>query len=151
LAPDPRSPIPFVVGRITVSSVLRARRNSGSHVAHIQYQTGAYEMRPTINLLPWLLRRKWGGAVVVTFHDLRVPYLFPKAGPVREWANRLLARTADAVIATNPEDAEQLVSWGVKRVRLIPIGSNIPDNPPDGYNRAEWRTSHNIEPGTTLL
>src|SRR5439155_8762790 len=66
-------------------------------------------------------------------------------------ANRLLARTADAVIATNPEDAERLSSWGVKRVELIPIGSNIPDNPPDGYDRLAWRAAHGIEPGTILL
>src|SRR5207248_6379335 len=52
---------------------------------------------------------------------------------------------------TNPEDAERLASWGVKRVRLIPIGSNIPDNPPDGYERAAWRATHGIEPDTTLL
>jgi glycosyltransferase involved in cell wall biosynthesis len=140
-----------VTERITVSSTLRALRGSRSRIAHIQYQAGAYEMRPTVNLLPLLLRRAWGGATVVTFHDLLVPYLFPKAGPVREWANRLLARTVDAVIATNPSDTARLRSWGARRVRTIPIGSNIPDNPPEGYNREDWRTARRIGPETTLL
>ncbi len=149
--PGPRSLIPFAVERITLPSALRALRGCGARIAHVQYQSGAYEMRPTINLLPLLLKRLWGGSVVVTFHDLRVPYLFPKAGPLREWANRLLARTADAVIATNAEDAKRLASWGVKRVRLIPIGSNISDNPPGDYDRAAWRIAHDIEPTTTLL
>jgi glycosyltransferase involved in cell wall biosynthesis len=108
-------------------------------------------MRPTVNLLPLLLRRAWGGKSVVTFHDLLVPYLFPKAGPVREWANRLLARAASAVIATNPEDAERLRSWGVKRVELIPIGSNISNNPPVDYNRDAWRAAVGVGPDTILL
>src|SRR5207249_160970 len=99
---NPKSKIPLLAPRITISATLRALRGTRSQIAHIQYQTGAYEMRPTVNLLPLILRRRWGGPTVVTFHDLRVPYLFPKAGPVREWANRLLARTADVAIATNP-------------------------------------------------
>ncbi len=146
-----RSLIPFESERITLPAALRALRGCGARIAHVQYQSGAYDMRPTINLLPLLLKRLWGGSVVVTFHDLRAPYLFPKAGPLREWANRLLARTADAVIATNPEDAARLASWGVKRVRLVPIGSNIADNPPGDYNRAAWRAARNVEPTTTLL
>jgi glycosyltransferase involved in cell wall biosynthesis len=102
-------------------------------------------------LLPLLLRRKWWGKSVVTFHDLRVPYLFPKAGPVREWANRMLAKGAHAVIATNPEDTARLCSWGVGRVRLIPIGSNIANDPPEGYDRHSWRSGRGIGRDTCLL
>ncbi|HEX9987444.1 MAG TPA: glycosyltransferase [Chloroflexia bacterium] len=143
--------IPLVARRITLRATLRALRGTRACIAHIQYQTGAYEMRPTINLLPLLLRRKWGGITVVTFHDLLVPYLFPKAGPVREWANRLMAWGADAAIATNPADAARLRAWGVRRVELIPIGSNIPNSPPAGYNREEWRAKWGAKAGTTLL
>jgi len=76
---------------------------------HIQYQTGAYNMRPGINFLPWRLRSLPGRPMVaVTFHDLRVPYLFPKVGPLRQWVNTRLATDSDAVIATNPSDATQL-------------------------------------------
>jgi glycosyltransferase involved in cell wall biosynthesis len=108
-------------------------------------------MRPAVNLLPVLLKVLWGKSVVVTFHDLLVPYLFPKAGPVREWVNRLLARTASATIATNYEDAARLRSWGVRDVEVIPIGSNIPSNPPIGFDRDRWRAEHGIAPGTTVL
>jgi N-acetylglucosaminyl-diphospho-decaprenol L-rhamnosyltransferase len=143
--------IPLVARLITPRATLRALRGTRARIAHIQYQTGAYEMRPTINLLPLLLKRKWEGITVVTFHDLLVPYLFPKAGPVREWANRLMARGADAAIATNPADAAHLRAWRVRRVELIPIGSNIPNHPPVGYSREEWRAKWGAEAGTTLL
>ncbi len=142
---------PYSAPRITLPSTLRALKGMRAGIAHIQYQTGAYEMRPTVNLLPLLLRRKWRGATVVTFHDLLVPYLFPKAGEVREWANRLLAMGADAVIATNPEDEARLRSWGIERVSLIPIGANIPNNPPVDYNREEWRARWSVSSDTTLL
>lgn len=142
---------PLLTGRITSGAVIRALKFSRARIAHIQYQTGAYQMRPTANLLPLLLKLRWGGPSVVTFHDLLVPYLFPKAGPVRLWANCLLARSASAVIATNPEDEYRLGTWGVKRVKLIPIGSNIQNNPPPDYSREAWRVAHGIRPDTVLL
>lgn len=151
---SPEKPVrrgPFLSRRIDLRSVLCSLKATGAAIAHVQYQTGAYEMRPTVNFLPWLLRLRWGGATVVTFHDVRVPYLFPKAGPAREWVNRFMARTADACIATNPEDAARLKAWGVKRLELIPIGSNIPNNPPLGYDRRAWRQRWGAGEGTTLL
>jgi glycosyltransferase involved in cell wall biosynthesis len=80
-------------------------------VLHIQYQTGAYQMRPAINLLPWRL----GGlsrhpAIVVTAHDLLLPYLFPKAGPLRAWITRRLLADADAVIVTNQADFAKIAN-----------------------------------------
>jgi glycosyltransferase involved in cell wall biosynthesis len=39
----------------------------------------------------------------------------------------------------------------VRRVRLIPIGSNIPNNPPEGYSRDAWRRSHGVGESATLL
>lgn len=141
----------YRVARITPRAVLSALKGTRASIAHIQYQTGAYGMRPAVNLLPVLLKVLWGKPVVVTFHDLLVPYLFPKAGPVREWVNRLLARTASATIATNHEDAARLRSWGVRDVEVIPIGSNIPNNPPIGFDRDRWRAEHGIAPGTTVL
>jgi GT2 family glycosyltransferase/glycosyltransferase involved in cell wall biosynthesis len=135
---------PMQVRRITGGAAERAARRSGAAVAHIQYQTGAYEMRPTVNLLPLVLRARFRGPVVVTFHDLLVPYLFPRAGPVREWANRLLALTASACVATNPEDYERLRKWGVQLMELIPIGANVPRRPPAGYDRAKWREERGL-------
>ncbi|MCS6880153.1 MAG: glycosyltransferase [Oscillochloridaceae bacterium] len=109
------------------------------HWLHIQYQTGAYAMRPGINLLPWRLRALPGRPrIAVTFHDLLAPYLFPKAGPLRRWVNWRLARDADVAITTTAADAALLREAGVES-RMIPIGSNIPVAPPEGFERAAWR------------
>ncbi len=122
---------------------------------HIQYQTGAYAMRPGVNLLPWRLRRRAGRPrLAVTFHDLLVPYLFPKAGPLRPWVNSRLANDADAVVATNAADAAALrglLRTGAPPPRLIPIGSNIPVAPPAGYERAAWRDGLGVAPGELLV
>jgi glycosyltransferase involved in cell wall biosynthesis len=124
-------------------------------VLHIQYQTGAYAMHPAINLLPWRLRAlPHRPAVVVTFHDLREPYLFPKAGGVRRWVTLRLARDADHVIATNNDDAAALLAAGVQpsgRITTIPIGSNIPVAPPPGYERAVWRAALGIHPDELVV
>jgi glycosyltransferase involved in cell wall biosynthesis len=99
-------------------------------VVHLQYQAGAFDGRMGVHLLPRFLRAtlRPAPAVVVTFHDVNVPYLFPKAGGLRGRALRLLARDCDAVIATNGDDWRRLrddFALG-ERLRLIPIGSNIP-------------------------
>lgn len=96
------------------------------NVVNLQYQAAAFDMNiPAINLLPWRMREI--SHTVVTFHDLRVPYLFPKAGRLRPWVVEKLARSAEAVIVTNPEDLVLLKEKGIdrRRLRLIPIGSNV--------------------------
>ncbi|MFQ5814570.1 MAG: glycosyltransferase, partial [Anaerolineae bacterium] len=72
-------------------------------VLNVQYQTAGYGMHPAINLLPLRLRARRGGCpcTVATFHDLKMPYLFPKAGRLRWWVNLALARWSDAAIVTN--------------------------------------------------
>lgn len=95
-------------------------------VVNIQYQAAAYNMRhPAINLAPW--RLKGPVTTVVTFHDLRVPYLFPKAGRLRELAVHFMAKQARGVVATNSEDYRALCELRQEagRVKRIPIGSNI--------------------------
>jgi polysaccharide biosynthesis protein PslF len=132
-------------------------------VLHIQYQTGAYGMHPAINLLPWRLgRRSWRPAVVVTAHDLLQPYLFPKAGPLRRWVTRRLIRDADAVVVTNEADFATVRDWrleigdssvisNLQPPALIPIGSNIPVAPPEGYARDAWRLRLQVAPEQTLV
>ena len=124
-----------------------------SEVLHIHYQTAAYAMHPAINLLP--LRARWSSCrpqVVVTFHDLRVPYLFPKAGAIRSWANLQLARWSDAAIVTNQEDHRQLKMAGPPTcLRWIPIGSNIAPHAPEGYARDSWRRRLGVAPSELLL
>ena len=119
------------------------------HVVNIQYQTAAYGLHPAINLLPWLFRRV---PFVVTFHDLREPYLFPKAGRVRRWVNQLLACGCQAAIVTNAQDHARLGTWpGVSRLEVIPIGSNIPCAPPSDYDRSRWRRHNGIPEESFLL
>ncbi len=118
-------------------------------VLDVQYQAAAYGMHPGINVVP---RREGRPPTVVTFHDLKVPYLFPKAGPLRWWAVRMLARRADAVIVTNREDHLRLEDEiNPRRLNLVPIGSNIPLSPPAGYDRDAERARWGIQPEDLLL
>lgn len=138
----------------SLASIAAAVREYAPQVVHIQYQTGAYGMHPAINFSPRYLRRFAHSStvprVVTTFHDLRIPYLFPKAGPVREWVTRALAAASDAVIATNEQDWTKLATWS-KPLALIPIGSNITTTPPAGYDRTAWRQQLGVAPDELLL
>lgn len=117
-------------------------------ILHIQYQTGAYAMHPAINLLPCRLRGlPHHSHIVVTFHDLLEPYLFPKAGALRRWVTLRLARDTDGVIVTNAEDRANLPLTPT----LIPIGSNIAKAPPPGYQRDDWRKRIGVQPGELLV
>lgn len=110
-------------------------------ILHIQYQAAAFDLAGWVNGLPWYLRlRKSPVKIVTTFHDLRIPYLFPKAGPLRWQAILALARYSHVVICTNAEDAAVLrgYPWG-NHVVEIPLGNNVAVNPPTGYNRQAWR------------
>jgi glycosyltransferase involved in cell wall biosynthesis len=123
-------------------------RRLGLEVLNIQYQAAAYGMTPPIHFLP----RVVGVPCVVTFHDLRIPYLFPKAGGLRWSAVLALARGAAAVIVTNPEDETRLrAAGGVKRLAQIPIGSNIAPELPPGFERGEWRGRSGVGPDDWLL
>lgn len=136
-----------------ISNVCRAYQ---PHIVHLQYQTGAFGMHPAINFLPRYFRGRPGDAgrvprIVTTFHDLRVPYLFPKAGPVRDWVTRSLAEACDAVIATNDEDYARLATWTLRFLSLIPIGSNIAATLPADYDRNAWRAKLGVAENETLL
>jgi glycosyltransferase involved in cell wall biosynthesis len=134
-------------------------RQLGLDVVNIQFQTAAFNMHPAINLLPFACRYPFMGwprplPIVVTFHDLRVPYLFPKAGPLRRQVVLALARYSDAVIITNPEDEVDLKSAihnPKSKIARIPIGSNIAPHLPEGYRRDEWRARYGVKPDETLI
>jgi glycosyltransferase involved in cell wall biosynthesis len=144
----------------TLSRFLRQHRFA---VLHVQYQTGAFRMHPAIHFLPDLLRLlPRPPRLVVTMHDLRLPYLFPKAGRLRHLLVSRLLRLADAVVVTNGADWERLGArsgvesgevQGYKErdllrplrpgvlsppPRLIPLGSSLPPVSA-GYDRAAWR------------
>jgi len=99
--------------------IRRWARRCGVDLVNLQFQTAAFDMSPFIHFLPDII----GLPVVATFHDLRFPYLFPKAGPLRDWIVMRLARASRGVIATNREDESRLRS--ASHCRMIPIGSSI--------------------------
>jgi glycosyltransferase involved in cell wall biosynthesis len=80
-------------------------------------------MHPALNALPSVVSRRI--PVITTFHDLRVPYLFPKAGRLRKQAIVQMARGSDAVIVTNPADGRALMNERIESTQ-IPIGPNLP-------------------------
>ncbi len=134
------------------STLGRIRHWAAAHqldVLNIQYQAAAYNMSAFVHILPMRLD---GVAVATTFHDLLVPYLFPKAGPLRTQAVLTLARSSDGVIVTNPVDQERLASTNTaQHLRHIPIGSNIAPVTPHGYDRAVWRGAHGFQPSDIVV
>ena len=119
---------------------------------HWQYQTAAFGLAPAINLWPlWQRLQRQRTKIAVTFHDLKVPYLFPKAGSLRPQANWLLARYADAVITTNHED-EAALRQHVPNAHIyrVPIGSNVKAYSREAFNRATTRKQFDI-PATAYL
>lgn len=133
----------------TIPTIRRWAAAQRLDVVNVQFQTAAYNMHPAVH---WLPARLSEARSVITFHDLRVPYLFPKAGPAREWTVRRLARTADGVVTTNRADEVRLRDeWGVTPLALIPIGSNVRTDPPPGYRRDDWRARHGVAPGDLLI
>jgi glycosyltransferase involved in cell wall biosynthesis len=123
-------------------------------VLNIQYEPAAYAMRVGVNFLPgaWV-RRSHRIPIVTTFHDLLVPYLFPKAGPLRWKVVEYLARRSDAVIVTNGEDRARLSDLlpQTSSLHTIPIGSNIDPSAAGEFDRAAERVRWGIQPGEQVL
>lgn len=119
-------------------------------VVNIQYQAAAYHMRsPAANFLPWRLK----GLVktAVTFHDLRVPYLFPKAGRLRQKAVYFMARQAHGCITTNEADYQRLQALLETPLAQIPIGSNITTYQPNHIEIEEVRDLWGLQSSDCLL
>lgn len=133
----------------TLSRIRRWAQAQKLDVVNIQYQAAAFNMAAFVHILPVRLDTV---RVVTTFHDLLVPYLFPKAGPLRYQAVLTLARSSDGVIVTNRGDQERLgTERSVASLRHIPIGSNIkPELAPD-YNRAVWRAALGFQPDDLVV
>ncbi|NJN84026.1 MAG: glycosyltransferase family 4 protein [Caldilineaceae bacterium] len=111
------------------SAVDRQAAACGADWIHVQYQTAAFSMHPAINLGParWRRRdgRRDGRRIAWTYHDLRVPYLFPKAGErLRRWVTKRPLASSDLIVVTNEEDRLALADRTPAPAK-IPIGSNI--------------------------
>ena len=150
------------IWRLVAQSAQRQRWD----LVHVQYQPAAYELRAAITLLPLTLHRALPHLkVVTTFHDLRVPYLFPKAGPLRQLMVRLLANRSDAVIAVAAEDVPLLRRWHTRGARPafrsrpaaptslahIAVGNNLDAPPPAGFDRDLWRSRIGAAPDTLVV
>ncbi|MGI8422739.1 MAG: glycosyltransferase family 4 protein [Chloroflexota bacterium] len=123
-------------------------------VLHIQYQPAMYGLHGAINVLPWAVRSE-RPAVVTTFHDLRVPYLFPKAGPLRSALVAALAKGSDGVIAASDDDLPRLRRWrsnsSAATTRHVPLGDQLDAALPDGFSAVEWRARLGLAPKTPLI
>lgn len=140
-------PITKSVSHWNLSSLFAARRWAAQFdIVNLQFQTAAYGMSPFIHFLPDVVGKI---PVVTTFHDLRHPYLFPKAGPLRDWIVMRLARASNGVIVTNHEDLQRIQH--LPNVRLIPIGSNILTELPEDFDAAVWREKIGAQPGDFLI
>ncbi len=131
----------------TMSAIRGWARQQRLDIVNLQFQTAAFSMSPWIHFLPRFLGSL---PLVTTFHDLRVPWLFPKAGILRQQAVWWLARHSAAVICTNHEDCSSL-QGRVQSCRMVPIGSNIPDAQPQGFNRGSWRKKAGLDEDDVLL
>jgi glycosyltransferase involved in cell wall biosynthesis len=133
--------------------VMQLRRELHPDIVHIQYQPAAYGLHAAVNFLPWWLRlARPRPRLLTTFHDLRVPYLFPKAGPLRWQAVLALARGSDLAVITNPADWLRLADANLaSRLHAIPIGSNISCCPQDGYDRDRQRALWGAGSGDWLM
>ncbi len=117
---------------------------------HVQYQTAAFGMHPAINLAPAYWQRQ-GFQVAWTYHDLLVPYLFPKAGKrLRTWITERPAHTAALPIVTNEADRLRLADRNIAAA-CIPIGSNIVSRHLSSEERTDWRSEHGYAPDDLVL
>lgn len=123
-------------------SIAAVARQQQLDVLNIQYEPAAYAMQVGVNFLPSrTARRLIKAPIVTTYHDLLMPYLFPKAGPLRWKVVEYLARRSDATIVTNEEDRTRLsnLQLPTSNLQLIPIGSNIQPAQAGVFDVAEER------------
>ncbi len=130
----------------SLPTVQRWAKANALDVLNLQYQTAAYRMSPWIHVLP-----RWVKAapIITTFHDLRFPYLFPKAGLLRERIVMSLARHSAGVITTNHEDYASVQH--LPHSTMIPIGSTIHADLPSRFDPQAWRAKLGVPLETLLL
>jgi glycosyltransferase involved in cell wall biosynthesis len=133
------------------SLVWLARAAPRAGIVHIQFQAAAYDLLGDVCLMPLLVRRFVPRTrVVTTFHDTRIPYLFPRAGRLRAAALRFMARSSDAVLAADQRDL-QVLDGHSPRHHLVPIGSNVLCEPPPDFDRREFRARLGLMPDTLAI
>jgi polysaccharide biosynthesis protein PslF len=128
-----------------LSAIVARVRSVRPDIVHLQYQAAAYAMSPALVALPYCLGARV--AFVTTFHDLRPPYLFPKAGQLRCWFNHALIGASNAVIFTDPADLDRAHPY--RPAAWIPIGSSLA--PADDVDRGTARARFGIAPDEAVV
>lgn len=117
-----------------IQAVGRWAKENQLDVINLHFQTAAYNMSAVIHFLPNFVQSP---PIVTTFHDLRFPYLFPKAGRLRDDILMHLAKSSAGIIVTNHEDFQRIQH--LKNSQIIPIGSSILFSQIGKYDRTLWR------------
>ena len=140
----PLRPAPGIFVAEFVRAVSRFRPN----VVHIQYQAGAFRAVGSVSVVPAALRvAGYRGRIAVTFHDLKLPYLFPRAGSVRRRAVDLLRRMSAPHVYVDERDAaleRRRRPADADRILVIPAGPTIVP-PADLPARIALRTALGID------
>lgn len=111
-----------------LADTLRVARRVRPDVIHLHYQAGAFARPGEMFGLARILRRLSGTRrLAVTFHDLLLPYLFPKAGALRAWVVGDVARSAHAAVYVDEVDRRQATErrQGQTNSHWIPAGPTI--------------------------
>lgn len=128
---EPAARVHAVGSRYPLQAVLDSMgiaRRVRPDVVHLHFQAGAFARPGELVVLARLLRVLAGvRRLAVTFHDVLRPYLFPKAGPLRAWVVRSLARSAHATIFVDEMDRRRAVAqgYGERKSVWIPAGPTI--------------------------
>jgi len=141
-ADQPDAGIHAVASRYPLQAVLRIlqiARRVRPDVVHVHYQAGAFARPGELLVVAWLLKRLGRtNRLVVTFHDILQPYLFPKAGRLRERVVRGLARFAHVAIYVDELDRRRAAAHGYGELnsRWIPAGPTIEPSADTGSRSA---------------
>ena len=143
------SPIPHWTPG-SIRQITRVICGFRADIVHLQYQTAAFGLSWVANALPALLRAQGIRApLITTFHDLRPPYLFPRAGRLRPLATHLLLGGSRMSIFTEPAD---LVRAHPRRPSFwIPIGAGVAADPQQVPSRSHARNRLGIDAETQVV
>lgn len=117
-----------------VPQFVSAVRTLRSKVIFLQYAPHAYERRGMtlgVNLIPTIIRVATGKRVILNFHELFIPFdQVPRHALGALWQRAmafLIGVSSNSLIAVSSEWPRRLRRIGIRRkVRVIPVGSNIP-------------------------
>jgi len=129
-------------------TILRILRDARVQAASIQYPTQQYGRDPMVNALPALIQARLGVPVTATIHEFST---FRLLGRLRL---ALTARLSRAVITTDGANQALLARWtgrAASELALVPLASNLPCAPPEGYQRAALRAHLGAGPTSVVL